>query len=79
MLDPTFFGAREYSTCTDGFLLVHKLWDLAFLCTNRNYVQNETMPHALSIRYPVYLPCNLQILSIVHENASSAGTERLVT
>ena len=41
-------------------------WD--FLCTNGNYVLNETMPHTLAIHYPVHLPCNLQILSIGHKN-----------
>ena len=26
------------------------------------------MPHTLAMHYPVYLPCNLQILSTVHNN-----------
>ena len=54
-----------HGTC--GFSLVHNLWDhRIFLCTNGNYVLNETMSRTLAIHYRVHLPCNQQILSIVH-------------
>ena len=46
--------------CTGGFSLVHNLWDLGFLCPNRNCVLNETMLHTLAIHYPVHSNCNLQ-------------------
>ena len=44
-----------------------------FLCTNGNYVLNETMPHTLAIHYPVHLPCNLQLLSRVHKKLCYNG------
>ena len=48
-----------------------------FLCTNGSYVLNKTIPHTLAIHYPVYLPCNKLILSIVHIQLCYSGFERL--
>ena len=63
---------KSYGECTtDGFSLVHNLWDLGpgiSYMYNGNYVLNETIPHTLAIHYRVHLLCNLQILSIVHKN-----------